>query len=131
MVVKYEGRHAGHFIVSEANKTRSRERVTIAEGEVLEAGTVLALHTTSGEYLQYQNDETSVSNAAKAILFDNVDATDGPVDAIAIVRDAEVNGGELIWADTEDTGDRDAAIADLKAVGIIVLDGDEPVGFEA
>ncbi|MCK7579302.1 MAG: head decoration protein [Chromatiales bacterium] len=36
-----EGRHAGEFIVAEANGTRSREVGTLALGQDLEAGTVL------------------------------------------------------------------------------------------
>src|SRR5690606_26759444 len=107
MTIKTEGQHAGHFIISEANGHRSRETITVKEGEVLSAGAVIALQTSTGKYIQYQNDETSLG--AKAILFDNVDATDGDVEAVAIVRDAEVNGADLQWADTEDTGDRDAA----------------------
>lgn len=120
MTVKTEGFHAGHFIISEANGHRSREVVTVKQGEVLNAGAVISLQTSTGKYIEYQNDETSLG--AKAILFDNVDATDGDVQAVAIVRDAEVNGAELQWAATEDTGDRDAAVTDLATVGIIVRD---------
>lgn len=118
MTVKTEGQHAGHFIISEANGHRSRETITVKQGEVLSAGAVIALQTSTGKYIEYQNDETDL--AAKAILFDNVDATDGDVEAVAIVRDAEVNGSDLQWADTEDTGDRDAAVVDLATQGIIV-----------
>lgn len=118
MTVKTEGFHAGHFIISEANGHRSREVITVKQGEVLDAGAVIALQTSTGKYIEYQNDETSL--AAKAILFDNVDATDGDVEAVALVRDCEVNGAELQWAATEDTGDRDAAVVDLATQGIIV-----------
>lgn len=119
MVTKTEGRHAGFFIVSESNKTRSREQITIAEGEILQAGAVIAKNSSTGNYEGYDNDGTSLTHTAAAILFDNVDATDGEVQAVAIVRDAEVNREELIFADSEDTGDQDAAVADLLAVGII------------
>lgn len=119
MVVKTEGYRAGHYLVSESNKTRAREVVTIAEGQVLVAGAVLALNSDTEKYEAYGNDGTSVTNAARAILFDNVDATDGDVEAVAHVRDCEVNKEELQWEDTEDTGDRDAAIADLATHGII------------
>lgn len=120
MVVKtYDNRQPGHFIVSEANKTRSRATVVIAQGEVLHAGAVLALRP-SGQYASYDNDGTSITNAARAILFAAVDATDGPVEAVAIVRDAEVHGDELVFENSEDTGDREAAYADLATHGIIV-----------
>ena len=121
MVTKvYENRQPGGFIVSEANKTRSRATIVVAQGEVLKAGAVLALIAATGQYTSYDNDGTSVSNAARAILFAAVDATDGPVEAVAIVRDAEVHGDELVFENTEDTGDREAAFADLATHGIIV-----------
>lgn len=121
MVVKTEGFHAGHFIVSEANKTRSRETIIIREGQVLVAGAIIA-KGADGKYGAYNNDGTSDENTAAGILFDNVDATDGDVKAVGVLRDCEVNLDELQWADTEDTGDRDAAIADLAALGIIGRD---------
>jgi hypothetical protein len=120
MVVKTQAKTAGFFIVSEANKTRSRAVVTIASGEDLVAGQVLALNSGSGKYEAYDNDGTSTTNAAAAILFDAADATDGDVEAVAIVRDAEVHGDEIVFAASEDTGDREAAFADLATKGIIV-----------
>lgn len=41
MTTLTEGQHAGEFIVSEANKTRSREPVTVLSGQDLAAGAVL------------------------------------------------------------------------------------------
>lgn len=120
MTVKTLAKTAGFFLVSEANKTRSRAVVTIAEGENLVAGQVLALNASTGKYEAYDNDGTSDTNAAAAILFDAADATDGDVEAVAIVRDAEVHGDEIVFASSEDTGDREAAFADLATKGIIV-----------
>lgn len=106
------------FILSEANGRRSRDNVTIAQGEVLQAGAVIAQSASTGKWQGYQNDETTL--AAKGILIEAVDATSGDVEAAAIVRDAEVIGPQLVWEDTEDTGDREAAVQDLAAAGIIV-----------
>lgn len=123
MTIKTEGKHAGGYVVSEANGHRSRETITVKQGEVLEAGAVISLHSTDNKWREYQNDETDFG--AVGILFDNVDATDGDVEAVAHVRDCEVNYNDLVWSATEDTGDRAAAITDLKAVGIIVRGFDE------
>lgn len=120
MTTKTEGYHAGHFIVSEANGHRSRETITVAAGEVLVAGSVIAKHSGTGKYAEYDNDATVTLDDAAGILYDNVDATDGDVEAVAIVRDAEVNGDELQWGANEDTNDRLAGTADLLALGIIV-----------
>ena len=120
MTVKTEGKHRGHFLVSESNGHRSRAVVTIAQGEVLSAGAVIALNSSTGKYEGYDNDGTTTTNAARAVLYDNVDATSADVDAVAIVRDAEVNGEEIVFANSEDTGDKEAAYADLATHGIIV-----------
>lgn len=113
-------KRAGFFLVSEGNKTRSRATVTIARGENLKAGAVLALNAVTGKYEGYDNDGTTTTRTAAAILFDDTDATSADKDAVAIVRDAEVHGNEIVFAGSEDTGDKEAAYADLATKGIIV-----------
>jgi hypothetical protein len=125
MTVKTQsGRTAGHYLVSEANKTRSRATIVVRAGSgVLEAGAVLALIPSGvhvGKYTGYNNDGTNISTSARAILFDTVDATSVDQEAVATVRDAEVHGDEIYFAGTEDTGDKEAAYADLATHGIIV-----------
>jgi hypothetical protein len=119
MTILNEGRRAGMFLYSEANKTRSRSLVTIAHGQKLVPGAVLAYNSVEKTYHGYDNASSAGRGVAAAILFDFVDATAGAVKAVAIVRDAEVNGEELVFADTEATADILAAETDLKAVGII------------
>ena len=43
MKVFNEGRHAAEFVLSEANGNLSRDNVTVASGQLFEAGTLLAL----------------------------------------------------------------------------------------
>ena len=51
MTVLVETRHAGEFILSEANGQRSREAITIASGAgIIAAGTVLGKVTATGKY---------------------------------------------------------------------------------
>jgi hypothetical protein len=113
-----EGKHAGEFLISEANGTRSRLNVTIASGEDLVAGQVVGKITSGGKYAAYDNGAGDGTEVAAGILLDNVDATDGDVEAVVIVRDAEVNGECLTYL----TGaDETAGEADLLALGIVVL----------
>lgn len=121
MTVLTEGNHRAEFLVSEANGTRSREIVTVLSATALEPGTVLALQDDS-YYVPLDEDATSSDiSVAVAVLYDHVDAdsSDG-LPAVAIVRDAEVNGAELIWPTGISAGDKTAAIAQLAAAGIIV-----------
>lgn len=48
MAVLMEGKHAGEFLVSEASGSRSREAITIAGGQNLEAGAVLGRTGSNG-----------------------------------------------------------------------------------
>lgn len=122
MTVLTEGSHAGGFLVSEANKTLSRSTVTLKSGENLQAGTVVQKQQSTGKYVQYDAGDSDRADGAGsvAVLLAAVDASAADTEAVVIDKDAEVNGEELVWADDQDTGDRDAGTAALLAVGIKV-----------
>ncbi len=118
MTSKTETGHAGGIILSEANGNRSRDAVTIKEGEDLKAGAVLGKITATGLYVAYDDGGTDDGRrTAVAILYADCGATDGDTVATAIVRDAEVNGEELVFASGVD---EDGAVTDMASVGIIV-----------
>lgn len=114
--------HAGGFILSEANGTRSRENIVVSSvvAGALEAGTVLGKNTATGEYAQLDPGSTTGEQTAAGILYARVDATNGDVAGVAVVRDAEVNQHELVWPDDISTAQQDAAIASLAGLGIIL-----------
>jgi hypothetical protein len=114
-----EGRHAGEFIVAEGNGTISRETVTVLSGQTLEAGAVLGRVTASGKYKALAPAASDGSEAAAAILYDAVNATAGDAHGVAIVRLAEVHGGELVWPDGITSGEKTTALAELAALSII------------
>ena len=115
-----ETKHAGGFIFSEANGHRSRENVTIASGENLQAGAVLGIVTSGGAYAHFDNDASDGTQTAAGILIGACDATSAAKEAAIIRRDAEVLGEELVWDDSEDETDIAAGIVELTALGIIV-----------
>lgn len=80
--------------------------VTVAAGS--EKYVILAPAATNGTQL------------AAGILFDNVDATSADIEAVAYVRDCEVNGSEITWPAGISADDKTAAIAQFAARGIIV-----------
>ena len=112
-----EGTHAGEFIVSEANGSRSREAGTLASGHNLAAGAVVGM--IAGEYVEYNNGNVDGSETAVGVLFDAVDASAAAADCVVIARDAEVNLAELVWEAGQDQAAQDAAVVELAAVGII------------
>lgn len=114
-----EGQHAGEFIVSEANNTRSRNRVTLVSGENLSAGAVLGKITASGKYAEYNPGNADGSETAVGVLFDNTDASAADESCVALLRDAEVNSAELQWFAGATAGQITTGLAALAAVGII------------
>ena len=114
MSIKTEGVHAGEFLLSEANGTRSREDITLAATAVnLPAGQLLGSLTASGEYVPYNPAGEDGSETAAAILFAPVGASAEAQRSVGVVRDAEVIERLLTGLDT-------AAEVDLLALGIVI-----------
>lgn len=74
----------------------------------------------SGKYVAFDQDAVDGSEIAAGILYDNVDATAGDVEAVMVARDAEVNGSEITWPADIEAAEKTAAIAQLALLGIIV-----------
>lgn len=116
MTVKTEGARSAEFCLSEANGFRSRETVVIISGQNLGAGQVLGKITASGKYTAYVDDAVDGSQTAAAVLYADCDASGGDKEAVAFVRDAEVNGSLLVWGVEDQSGGK----VDLAGFGIIV-----------
>lgn len=115
MVAKVEKRGAGFYMVSEANGFRSREEITIIDGQELSVGAVLGQITISGKYTEVDLVATDGSEDAVAVLFDEVVADGFDVAVAAHVRDCEVLGAELVYPDGSTGGDIDTINAALLA----------------
>ena len=115
-----EGQHAGEFVVSEANGSRSREPATVVTGQNLKAGHVVGTVTASGKLTEWNPANLDGSETVSGILFDNVDATAADASGVVFARDAEVQASALQYFDGATQGDRDTAAAQLSALGIIV-----------
>jgi hypothetical protein len=100
-------------LLSEACGALSRESVTIVSGTgIVKAGTVLGKVTASGKYAHG-------TETAAAIALMEVDATSADAACAVVFRLAEVVSGALVWAATNDAGDKTAGLADLAAKHII------------
>lgn len=110
---------AGGFMVSEAEGFRSRETITIASGQNLVAGAVLGRITASGLYKEYNPGSSDGSQTVAGLLWDDTDATAANTKAAGIVRDCEVNQGELTWFSGASAGQITTGIAGLTALGVI------------
>lgn len=110
MTALTETRHAGEFILSEANGHRSRENGTLLSGEDLEAGTIVMLNGAS-KLVEWDAGSTE----AAGILIDTVDASGGDTKVAYLARDAEVNVNLITYP----TDELAAARATLALLGIL------------
>jgi hypothetical protein len=96
------------FVLSEASGQRSRENVPVTRHSTqpIKSGTVLKV--SGGKYVPYDG-----SGDAAGILYNHVEPGTGDVEAVAFVRDCEVNVNALIGLDS-------GAVADLLSLGILV-----------
>ncbi len=102
-------------------------RFTLADGgDDFDVGDSFAIRVTIsadatlGAFAPWDPDADDGTEVARAIAFDNGDASDGAAPLVILARDCEVAGVDLVWPDELDGGAQSAAIAALAEVGILV-----------
>ena len=109
----------GEVLLSEANGALSREVVTIASGQNLEAGAVLGKISASGKYVAVNPGATDGSQTAAAVLIYETDASAGDALATVASRMAEVATDLLVWPTGTTQAQIDAALGELAGNYII------------
>ena len=111
----------GDLLKYEAPNLYSRDRVTVAAGQTLPLGTVLGLVTATGKVKQLDPSATDGSQTACGVLLQDCDAylVDRD-DALMLARHGTVAQHALTWPAAITVAERDAAVAQLKTVGILV-----------
>lgn len=110
--------HAGGFLISCADGNLSFDNATLAMGENLQAGAVLAL--VNSQYVELAAGASDASGVAVAVLFAATDATSAAKKCAVVARVAEVNGDELAWPAGATAPQKAAAVADLALQHIVV-----------
>lgn len=127
-VIKPDGTVDGVGAVGTAyNGTRSIN-ITIADGTAdWAAGDIIPINVAylDGEsipkYEAYDQDGTDGSEVAAGILYAGKIGTVAGIDAVAVVRDAEVNANLLTWPSDITADEKALALTQLAALGIVVL----------
>lgn len=123
-----ETQHTGEFILAEPEPKISRQNVTVtvAAGEKLQPGHVMAKLSSGGKYVEYDNAGTDGTEAAAGVLYNECDNTEGgaPADfsAVVVTRLAAVRKSDLKWASGVDSTGKTAAYADMAASLLIAQD---------
>ena len=121
MSVITEGLNLGDLLKYEAPNLYSRDQVTIAAGQNLAIGTVVGIETATSKIKQIDPAATDGTEVAVGGLATSVDATlIDREDGILIARHAVVADHALTWPSGITPLDKAAAIAQLKAAGVLV-----------
>ena len=119
-----EAMNLGDLLKFEAPNLYSRDRVTVAAGQNLPLGTVLGIVTASGKYKQIDPSAEDGSQVAAGVLLQTCDATLADHDnGLVVARHAIVSDHALQWPDAIAAAEKASAIAQLKALGVLVRQG--------
>jgi hypothetical protein len=124
MPVFVESMNLGDLLKYEAPNLYSRDRVTVAAGQNLPLGAVVGVVTATGKVKQIDPSATDGSQVAAGVLMQRCDAALAERDdGLIVARHAIVFDHALQWPTGITTAEQQAAIAQLKALGILVRQG--------
>jgi hypothetical protein len=109
------------FVLSEASGRRSREQMVLDVTAVaLPSGTALGKLTANGRYVPYLPGAATGAQNFAGILGSRREIDAATQRAVAMVRDCEVNGRELVFINALDAGQLAAFEAAAAAAGVLV-----------
>lgn len=114
-----DGPRTGEYIVGEEQDYRSRD-VAIITGGKYAPGTVLGKITASGKLTQLAPAASDGSQTAVAVLYQGCDASTKDQRRTVHSRNCSVNGNLLIYPAGATANQKQAAVNQLTALGIIV-----------
>lgn len=124
MPVITEGLNLGDLLKYEAPNLYSRDQITVGAGQSLPLGAVVGLVTATAKIKQIDPSATDGSQYVAGVLMQAVDATlIDREDGLMLARHAIVANHALVWPTAITAVEKQAAIAQLKSLGILVRKG--------
>lgn len=126
MTVTHEPMNLADLLKQEAEKYYSRDVATLASGQHLQLGAVIAKRTADEKITALdltQHESPTGAEVAYGILMQETDASNADQETIVIARDAVVAANALIWPSAITAAEKTAAINQLKERGILVRKG--------
>jgi hypothetical protein len=124
MPVLHEPRNLGDLLKYEAPNLYSRDRVTVAAGQTLGLGAVLGMVTATAKVKQIDPSATDGSQYAAGVLMQDADAhLADRLDGLMVARHAIVSEHALQWPVGMAAAEQQAAVLQLKALGVLVRTG--------
>lgn len=119
-----ESMNLGDLLKYEAPNLYSRDRVTVAAGQNLPLGAVVGVVTATGKVKQIDPSATDGTQVAAGVLMQACDAALAErTDGLVVARHAIVSDHALQWPTGITTGEQQAAVAQLKSLGVLVRQG--------
>jgi len=123
MAAKTESQYLGDWLKFEEDSLYSREKVTVASGQNLKTGTVVGIVTASGKATQLAPSANDGSENAAGVLVGDVDASAADKPGVIIARHAICSDKGLVWPSGITGAQKNTALGQLKALGILVREG--------
>ena len=123
MAAKTEPNYLGDWLKFEEDNLYSRDQVTVASGQNLKTGTVVGIITASGKATQLAPSANDGSENAAGVLIGDVDASAADTPGVIIARHAICSDKGLVWPSGITDAQKNAALAQLKSLGILVREG--------
>ncbi|MCC6366352.1 MAG: head decoration protein [Bryobacterales bacterium] len=123
MPVLNEQNYLGDWLKFEADNLYSRDEVTVVSGQNLTTGTVVGVITASGKVTQLAPGASDGSQNAAGVLLLDVDASAADKPGVIVARHAICSDKKIVWPGGITGPQKTAAIAQLKALGILVREG--------
>jgi hypothetical protein len=110
----------GQFLKYEEEQGYSRDDVIVASGQNIAVGEVVGRITASGKIAAFDPAASDGTQNAIGVSLSYVDATAGDKPGVIVARQAiVVDRDNLVWGGSPTTAQKDAAVAQLKALGIL------------
>lgn len=94
--------------------------ITIADAQDYAVGDEYYIDVAGGDYTAINFSGTDGSQNAAGLLWDDTDATDADTACTVVDNQAAINSGEIVWPDAATAAQKNAAIAQLAARGLIM-----------
>lgn len=119
-----EGLNLGDLLKYEAPNLFSRDQVTVASGQTLPLGAVVGIVTATGKVKQIDPSATDGSQYAAGVLMQPCDAAlIDREDGLMVARHAIVADHALTWPAAINVAKKQAAILQLKSLGVLIRKG--------
>jgi hypothetical protein len=124
MPTQTEGTNLGDLLKYEAPNLYSRDRVTVAAGQTLPLGTVIATVTATGKIKRFDPSAEDGTQLVSGVLLQDVDAAlIDRDDGLIVARHAIVADHALDWPAGITQAEKQSAIQQLKRLGVLVRKG--------